>query len=47
MGVLGLGVLGTLGAQELSAHAEVDHEVRLVVEAEDEVLAQSLRELIE
>ncbi len=41
--VLGLGVLGTLGAQQLAAHAEVDDEVRAVLQREDEVLAEALR----
>jgi hypothetical protein len=38
VGVLGLGVLGTLGAQQLTAHAQVDDEVGPVVEAKTRFL---------
>ena len=42
MRVLGFRVLRALRAKELSAHAEVDDEVRAVLEPEDEILAEAL-----
>ena len=45
MGVLGFGVLGTLGAKQLTAHAQVNHEMGAILQRENKVLAETLGRL--